>query len=76
MFEVTFGNGFLDNPVDGNVVILDYISTQGEKGNGLTFTPTGRVADQAVTITTQVGGMVVNLEKRWRRSSSMVPVFR
>ena len=36
LFEVTFGNGVLGQPVaDGNVVILDYISTQGEKGNGL-----------------------------------------
>ena len=57
LFEVTFGNGVLGQPVaDGNVVILDYISTQGEKGNGaLTFTPTGRVAgSENVTITTQV----------------------
>ena len=36
-----------------------------------TFTPTGRVAgSENVTITTQVARMVVNLEKRWRRSSS------
>ena len=57
LFEVTFGNGVLGSPVaDGNVVILDYISTQGEKGNGaLVFTPTGRVAgSENVTITTQV----------------------
>ena len=57
LFEVTFGNGVLGSPVaDGNVVILDYISTQGEKGNGaLVFTPTGRVAgSENVTITTLV----------------------
>ena len=57
LFEVTFGNGVLGSPVaDGNVGILDYISTQGEKGNGaLVFTPTGRVAgSENVTITTQV----------------------
>jgi len=57
LFEVTFGNGVLGRPiVDTNVVILDYISTQGDLGNGaLQFIPTGRVAgSENVTITTLV----------------------
>ena len=54
-FEVTFGNGTLGRRIeDGNVVLLDYISTNGEAANkAFVFTPTGRVAGQTeCTVTT------------------------
>ena len=57
LYEVTFGNGVLGKPIqDKNVVILDYIATQGDLGNGaLTFVPTGKVAgSENVTVTTLV----------------------
>jgi len=47
-FEVSFGNGSLGRKIqDGNVILLDYISTQGEGANkAFDFVPTGRVAGQ------------------------------
>ena len=55
-FEVTFGNGTLGRRIeDGNVILLDYISTNGEAANkAFDFVPTGLVAGQSEAIITTV----------------------
>ena len=55
-FEVTFGNGTLGRKIeDGNVILLDYISTNGEASNkAFDFVPTGTVAGQSEAIITTV----------------------
>tara|TARA_B100000287_G_scaffold392512_1_gene404994 strand:+ start:2005 stop:3876 length:1872 start_codon:yes stop_codon:yes gene_type:complete len=55
-FEVTFGNGTLGRKIeDGNLVLLDYISTNGEASNkAFDFVPTGTVAGQSESIITTV----------------------
>ena len=55
-YEVTFGNGTLGRKIeDGNVVLFDYISTNGEASNkAFDFVPTGTIGGQSEAIITTV----------------------